>query len=119
MSSHLAAAFKVLAFLRRRRHRPGFVERAVLRFIRRRLGSGAIYHDARVRCIVPRPETPEHLDIAFDHDGGTSRLRLPRAQAAWMVDVIKQDYLPKTCSHSPISSGSASLAGSPQDGQSV
>ena len=78
----------------------------------------AIYVDARVRCVVARPGSPEFLDLAFDIDGVTTRLRLPRNQVVWLVEAIEHDYL-GTNSQSPTSWGSPSSEGSPQDGQSV
>ena len=78
----------------------------------------AVYADARVRCVVARPGVPEHLDLAFDIAGVTTRLRLPREQVVWLVEAIQYDYLDAN-SQSPIWSGSPSSDGSPQDGQSV
>lgn len=63
----------------------------------------AEYQPATVRCVVARPDAPEHLDLAFDHAGKTTRLRLSRRDVRWLVEAIRADYLSRsTLDQSPI-----------------
>jgi hypothetical protein len=59
------------------------------------------------------------IGVSFEcGDGAVARLSLPVADARHLAESIL-DYLGRTSSHSPMSSGMSSLAVSPQDGVKV